>query len=84
MFGCYPPGLVVREHVRLTGLVLVLAEVSVGDRLPGGVLYAERLLKLSDRPGRGEAAGRYRCHTLVMAGLSGFLVLIHVRTRPDR
>jgi len=45
---------------------------------------AERLLKLADGPGCGEAAGRHPSHTRVIAGLSGFLALIHVRTRPER
>jgi hypothetical protein len=31
--GCDLPGLVVREHVRLPSLILVAAEVRVGDRL---------------------------------------------------
>ena len=53
---CDPPGLVPCEHLRLPGLILVPAEVDVGGGLPGGVLDAERLLKLADRPGRGEAA----------------------------
>jgi hypothetical protein len=46
--GCDPPGLVVREHVRLPGFVLVSAEVRVGDRLTVGVLDPECLLKFTD------------------------------------
>jgi hypothetical protein len=45
-------------RVRLPGLVLVSPEIRIGDRLPGGVFDAERLLKFADRPGRREAAGR--------------------------
>jgi hypothetical protein len=41
-------GLVVREHVRLPGLILVSAEVGVGDRLTVGVLDPECLLKFTD------------------------------------
>ena len=79
-----PLGLVVREHVRLPGLARVVADVGVGERLPGGVLDAERLLKLADGPGCGEAADRHRSHTRVIAGLSGFFTLINVLTRPER
>ena len=46
-----------REHAGLPSLVLVSPEVRVGDGLPVGILDAERLLKLADGPGRGEAAG---------------------------
>jgi hypothetical protein len=42
------------EHVRLPSLVLILAEVRVGDRLPVGVLDAERLFQLSDQQGAGK------------------------------
>jgi hypothetical protein len=69
------PGLVVCEHVRLPGLVVVSPEVGVGDRLLGSVLDAERLLKFSHSPGRRKLAGRHRAHTRVIAGLSG---LIHI------
>jgi len=43
----------------------------------------ECLFKLTNGPGRVEPAGRHRSHTRVIAGLSGFFTLIHVRTRPE-
>ena len=59
-------------------------KVGVGDRLPIRVADDERLLKLADGPGCKEAAGRHRSHTLVIAGLSGFLLLSQSSERPER
>ena len=44
----------------------------MGDRLAVGVVDVERLLKLADGPGGGEAADGHRSHARVIAGLSGF------------
>jgi hypothetical protein len=68
----------------IEGLFIDFARRPVGDRLPVGVLDAERLLKFADGPGSREAAGRHRSHTRVIAELSGFLVLIHILVRPER
>ena len=67
-----------------TGLVLVVPEVRVGDALPVGILYAERLFQFADGPGRRKAARRHRSQHRVIAGLSGFFTLIHVLVRPER
>ena len=52
------PSLIMREYARLARLVLVFAEVDVGERLAVRVGHDERLLKLADGPGRGKAAER--------------------------
>jgi hypothetical protein len=59
---CDPPGLVPGQHIRLPCLVFVLAEIGARDRLPVGVLNAERLLDLAERPGCGcgKTAGAHR------------------------
>ena len=49
--------------VPLSGFVLILAEIGVGDRLPRGVLDVERLLKLAGGPGCGEAVGHLEIST---------------------
>ena len=56
--GRDPPSLIMRECARLARLVLVFAEVDVGERLAVRVGHDERLLKLADGPGRGKAAER--------------------------
>ena len=75
------PGLIVREDVRLPGLALVLAEIRVGDRLPVGVLDAERLLKFADGPGSREAAGRHRSPVARVA--YGRPIAVTNRSRPQ-
>ena len=44
VFALMVSALLLGEHVRLSGLVLVTAEVGVGDGLPVGVDHGERLL----------------------------------------
>jgi hypothetical protein len=47
------------EDVRLPSLILASAERGVIDRLPGGVLDAERLFKLADGLGSGKSGGSF-------------------------
>jgi hypothetical protein len=55
--GRDPPSLIMREYARMPRFVLVFAEIDIGERLAVRVGHDERLLKLTDGPVRGEAAG---------------------------
>ena len=63
-----------REHVRLPGLVLVLAEVDIGDRLPSGVIDAERLLELertrAQESGGCSLSSRLPPHEFALVGVN--------------
>jgi hypothetical protein len=54
----HAPCLVARENTGLSGHVVVIAEIEIPERLPVGVIDAERAFGFGDRPRRREPARR--------------------------